>query len=67
MVSVVQDVHQVRIEGVNIIQLGKAVNNTSELLINGLLHELDFSHVELANALNLESLAHFGGGLALRL
>ena len=67
MVSVVKDVHQVCIEGVNVVELGEAVNDARQSLVHALLHELYFAHVELANALDFEALAHLSRRLALRL
>ena len=40
-----------------IVQFGEAINDASQFLIDRLLHELDLSHVELADSLNLEALA----------
>ena len=67
MVTIVEHVHQVSVEGVDIVELGKAIDDARKFLVDGLLHELYFAHVELANALNLEALAHLSGRLALSL
>jgi len=65
MVTIIQHVHQVRVERVNIVQLGEAIDNSSQFLIDRLLHELDFAHVKFANSLYLEALADLSRSLAL--
>ena len=57
VISVVEHVHQVRVEGVDVIQFGEAVNNSSHLFVDRFSHVLDFSHIELPDALNFEALA----------
>ena len=39
----------------NIVKLGEAINDASKLFVEGVLHELDFTHVELADTLDLET------------
>ena len=67
MVTIVQHIHQISVERMNVVQLWEAVNDSSELFIDGLLHKLDLSHVKLANTLDFEALADLGRRLALRL
>ena len=51
----------------HVVQLWEAFYDTSQLLIDCLLHELDFTHVELSNSLYLESGRDDRGRLSLRL
>ena len=67
MVAVVEHVHQVGVERVDVVQLWEAFDDSSQLFIDRLLHEFDFAHVEFADPLNLEALANLGRRLALRL
>jgi len=67
MIFIVQHVHQISVEGVNIVQFGETIDNRSQFLIDRFLHKLDFTHVEFANSLDFETLAHLCGRLALRL
>ena len=67
MVSIVENVHQVSIEGVDVVQLGEAVDDATEFLIHRFLHEFDLSHVELADSLDFETLTDLSRRLALGL
>jgi hypothetical protein len=49
----------------NVIKLGEAINDTSELFIKRILHELDFTHVKLADTLDLETSRDLSRGLSL--
>ena len=51
----------------NVIQLREAFNDTRKLLIQRVLHELDFAHVKLADTLDLETSRDLSRGLSLSL
>ena len=51
----------------NVIKLGEAINDASKLFVEGVLHELDFTHVELADTLDLETSRDLCWGLSLSL
>ena len=67
MITVVEDVHEIRVERVDIVQLGETIDNCGKFLTDCLLHELDLTHVKLADAVDFETLADLRGRLALRL
>ena len=67
MVTIVENVHQISIEWMNVIEFGEAINNSGQLLVDRFLHELDLAHVKLTDTLNLESLADLSGSLSLSL
>jgi hypothetical protein len=54
VISVVKDVHEIGIEGVNIVQSGKLIHNLLEFFAGGLLSELHLSHVKLPNTNDVE-------------
>ena len=66
VIAVVEHVHQVGVEGVDVVQLREPLDDSCQLLIDSLLHELDFAHVELADSLDLEALTDLGRRLTLR-
>mmetsp|Transcript_38297 Transcript_38297/g.114685 ORF Transcript_38297/g.114685 Transcript_38297/m.114685 type:complete len:752 (-) Transcript_38297:278-2533(-) len=53
VIAIVQDVGQVGIEGMDIREAGKIVEDLSETIRDGLLGELDLAHVERPDASNL--------------
>jgi len=55
MISVVKDVHQISVEGMNIIQLWEGIDNSLKFFIYTWLHEFYFSHVKLPDSRYLES------------
>ncbi len=65
MISIVQNVEQVRIEGMNIIDLGKVCKNGIEFFIERILGELYFAHVKRTDTRDLVSFVDYGGSLAL--
>ena len=65
MVTIIEYIHQIGVEWVYIVQFWEAINNPCQFLIDRLLHELNLTHVELANALNFEALADLRWCLAL--
>ena len=65
VISIVEHIHQVRIKWVNVVQFREAFNNSSQFFIDRLLHKFDFSHVKLADSLNLKALADLCRCLAL--
>ena len=67
VVLVVEHIHEVSIERMDIIKLRKLVQDGRQLVVERLLGELDFPSVELANSRYLEVLADDGGCLALGL
>ena len=65
VVPVVKDIHQVAIEGVDVVQFWESIDNARQLLVDGFLHELDFAHVELPDALDFEASRDLRRGLSL--
>lgn len=66
VVLVIEDVHKISIERVDVIQLGEVCQDLGKLVVEALLGELDFSHVKLADARNLVLLVHDGRCFPLR-
>ncbi len=54
MVLIIEDVHQVCVERMDIVKLREAVHNASQLLIDDFLHVLDLAHVKLSDTRDLE-------------
>lgn len=50
MVLVVQNVHEIRIEWMDIVEFGKVLNDLRQTIVEILLCVFDFSHVECTNA-----------------
>ena len=67
VVLVVEDVHEVGVERMNIIQLRELHHYRGQLVVKRLLCELDLFRVELSNAGDLEVPVDDGGRLTLRL
>lgn len=67
VITVVENVHQVTVEGMNVIHAGEVLENMAQFLIDCLLGVLHLTHVELPNSGNMISLVHNGGSFALRL
>lgn len=67
VVAVVEDVHEVAVERVDILQLGEVGQDEAELLAEVALRELDLPHVESPDAADLVLFVHYGGRLPLRL
>ncbi len=63
---VVQHVHEVCVEGVDVVHLGKVLQDLAEPLVPALLRVLDFAHVELPDALNRPACRYQGIGDTLR-
>ena len=55
MVSIVKDIHQVGVKGVDVVHFWEALDDARQFLIYCLLHEFDFTHVKLSDTLDLES------------
>lgn len=67
MVSVVQDVHQVSIEWMDVVQFGELCQDGGQLVVVVLLSVFYLSSVELADARDLVMLVDDSGSLPLRL
>ena len=67
MVLIIEDVHEICIEGVDVVQLGELIDDASQLFVDGFLHELNLPHVKLSDSLNFKSLPNDSGRLALGL
>ena len=67
MVSIVQHVHEITVERMDVVQLGEAVDDGSQLFVQGRLHKFDLAHVEFANTRNVEACGDHGRCLALSL
>ena len=65
MVLVVEHVHQICVEWVNVVQFWEPVNNSTQFFLESLLHEFNLSHVELSDSLDLETSRDLGGRLPL--
>ena len=64
MVGVVECVEEVLVEGVNICESGKSIEDGLQLFAKGVLCKLDFSEVECSNTTNLEAGTDDGGRLS---
>lgn len=62
MILVVQHVHLICVERMNVVQLWEPVNDFWEFFIDGGLREFDFSHVEFTNSGDFELMVDFCGG-----
>ena len=67
MVFVIEHVHKVSIERVNVVQLRELVQHGRQLVVKVLLSELDFSGVELPDSGDLVVFVDHSRGLALSL
>mmetsp|Transcript_5471 Transcript_5471/g.9261 ORF Transcript_5471/g.9261 Transcript_5471/m.9261 type:complete len:659 (+) Transcript_5471:197-2173(+) len=67
VISIVKDVHEIGVEGVDVVDLGEAVDDGLQLLVDRLLHELDLAHVELPDPRDFEARRHHGRRLPLGL
>ena len=67
VVLVVEDVHQVGVERVDVVQLRETVHDRCQLLVHRLLHELHLAHVEFPDTRDLEVLMDLSRRLSLRL
>ena len=67
MIPVVEHIHEVTVERMDVLQLGELGENDRQLLIETGLGEFDFPHVEGANSADLEVAMDHGRGLALGL
>jgi hypothetical protein len=65
MVSVVQNVDQVGIKGVNVVEKGKVRDYLGEAIMVILLGELDFAHVEPTDSADLVVSVYLRWGFAL--
>ena len=67
VVLVVEDVHEVGVERMHLLELGKLFEYLRDLVVVVLLRVLDFARVELANATDGVLFVHHGGRFALGL
>lgn len=67
MVPVIENIHEVTVERMDVLQLGELGENDGQLLIETGLGEFDLPHVKSANSTNLEVAMDHGRGLALGL
>jgi hypothetical protein len=65
VVLVVQDVHQVGVEGMHVVHLGKVGQHLGHAIVVVLLRELDLAQVELSDTRDLVLLVDYGRCLAL--
>jgi hypothetical protein len=65
VILVVQDVHQIGVERMHIVHLGKLGEHLCHPVVVVLLRELDLAQVELSDARDLVLLVHNGRCLAL--
>jgi len=67
MIPIVENVHQVGVERMDVFQLGELGQNDGQLLVEAGLSEFDLSHVEGTNSADLEMSVNNGRSLALSL
>ena len=67
MIPIVENVHQVGVERMDVFQLGELGKNDGQLLVEAGLSEFDLSHVEGTNSADLEMSVNNGRSLALSL
>ena len=67
VVPVVEDVHQICVERVDVLQLWKLGQNDGQLLVEAGLRKLDLAHVESPDSADLEVPVHHRRRLPLRL
>ena len=60
MISVVEHIHQVSIERVDVVKFWELINDGAEFLVDRCLHVLHFSHVKLSDSGNFESGSNHG-------
>jgi hypothetical protein len=53
MVSVVDDVDEVCVEGVDVVEFGEVVEDFTEAFVDGFSAEFDLTHVKVANTLDV--------------
>lgn len=56
MVAIVQHVHQIGVEGMDVVKFWETINDSAQFFIHSFLHEFNLAHVELSDALDFESL-----------
>ena len=56
MVAIVQHVHQIGIEGMDVVKFWETINDSAQFFIHSFLHEFNLAHIELSDALDFESL-----------
>jgi hypothetical protein len=67
MISIIQHVHEITVERMDVVQLGEAVDDGGELLVKRRLHELDLAHVELTDTRHVEACGDHSRRLTLSL
>ena len=67
MIPIVEDVHQVGVERMDVLKLWELGQNDGQLLVEARLSELDLSHVEGSDSADLEMSVNDGRSLALSL
>ena len=65
MVLVVENVHQISVEGMYIIQLRKILNDLRKAVMEALLSKLDLAHVKGSNSGDFVVLVNHGRSLSL--
>mmetsp|Transcript_61413 Transcript_61413/g.163386 ORF Transcript_61413/g.163386 Transcript_61413/m.163386 type:complete len:205 (-) Transcript_61413:121-735(-) len=65
VVAIVEHVAEIRVEGVDVVDLGEVLEDLFESLAERGLAELHLAHVEGSNTRDLEARMHHRGGLAL--
>lgn len=60
MILVVENVHEVRVEGMNLFDFGKFVEHERETIVKALLREFHLTHVERTYACDLVVFVHYG-------
>lgn len=67
MIAIIKDIEKVGIEGMEVIKIGEVGDDLSELIVEQLLRELDFAHIEIADATYCIALVHDRRSLSLGL
>lgn len=67
MIPIVENIHEVTVERMDVLQLGELGENDGQLLVETGLSEFDFPHVESTNSANLEMAMNHGWCLTLSL
>lgn len=65
MVSVVDDVDEIGVEGVNVVKFGETVEELTEPFVDGFSAEFDLTHVKVTDTLDVVAGTDDGGCLSL--
>jgi hypothetical protein len=67
VITIVENVHEIGVEGMDVVQLGELLDDSVQFFIDRSLHELDLAHVELSDSCDLEASSNHSWRLSLGL